>query len=424
MKPVATAMPRESVIGRYAIHDEIAAGGMASVFLGRMRGERGFCRTVAIKRLHPQLAGDPEFVSMFVDEARLAARIQHRNVVAPLDVVTVDDRELLLVMEYVHGEALSRLIASCRRSNTRIPPAVAVAIVTDVLHGLHAAHEAVTDHGRPLDIVHRDVSPQNVLVGVEGVARVLDFGIAQASVRVDITPDGTAKGKLSYMAPEQIRCQPLDRRADVFAAAVVLWELLALMRLFQGDDQAQLETRITSAPILPPSQIPSRRSPRAGRGDGPRARAGSRAPVPVGLGVRQCPGTGAAAGQPRPGGRVAGRDGGARAGRTRPDAGPGGERRRRDVRAQAGREPAGSGSEPETRSFWPEAVGCGPGGRPTSDPPLPWPGGSARAMGVAAACAGRPAAQADPGHLGCERAVAGGGRADGVQLPVAGAPGG
>ena len=239
MKPIATALPRESVIGRYAIHDEIAAGGMASVFLGRMRGERGFCRTVAIKRLHPQLARDPDFVSMFLDEARLAARIQHRNVVAPLDVVTVDDRELLLVMEYIHGEALSRLIGSCRRSGTRIPAAIAVGVVTGVLHGLHAAHEAKSETGRPLDIVHRDVSPQNIMVGVDGVARVLDFGIAKASLRADITQAGVAKGKLSYMSPEQIRCEPLDRRSDVFAAAVVLWEMLALMRLFQGDDKAQ-----------------------------------------------------------------------------------------------------------------------------------------------------------------------------------------
>jgi eukaryotic-like serine/threonine-protein kinase len=281
MKPIATALPRESVIGRYAIHDEIAAGGMASVFLGRMRGERGFCRTVAIKRLHPQLARDPDFVSMFLDEARLAARIQHRNVVAPLDVVTVDDRELLLVMEYIHGEALSRLIGSCRRAGTRIPAAIAVGVVTGVLHGLHAAHEATSETGRPLDIVHRDVSPQNIMVGVDGVARVLDFGIAKASLRADIEPGtlggsrppregtpagdppashaitqaGVAKGKLSYMSPEQIRCEPLDRRSDVFAAAVVLWEMLALMRLFQGEDKAQVENRITRAAIRPPSEI-------------------------------------------------------------------------------------------------------------------------------------------------------------------------
>jgi serine/threonine-protein kinase len=282
MKPIATALPRESVIGRYAIHDEIAAGGMASVFLGRMRGERGFSRTVAIKRLHPQLARDPDFVSMFLDEARLAARIQHRNVVAPLDVVTVDARvgggglrppepergagrgpsqgphldcELLLVMEYIHGEALSRLIGSCRRSGTRIPAAIAVGVVTGVLHGLHAAHQATSETGYPLDIVHRDVSPQNIMVGVDGVARVLDFGIAKASLRADITQAGVAKGKLSYMSPEQIRCEPLDRRSDVFAAAVVLWEMLALMRLFQGEDKAQVEARITKSTVRPPSEI-------------------------------------------------------------------------------------------------------------------------------------------------------------------------
>src|SRR5262249_24957061 len=150
-------------------------GGMATVHLGRLSGPVGFTKTVAIKRLHAQFAHDPEFVAMFLDEARLAARIQHPNVVQTLDVVSTDG-ELFLVMEYVRGETLSRLV----RMGEPIPPRIVVALISGVLQGLHAAHEAAADDGRALALVHRDVSPQNVLVGLDGTARLLDFGVAKA----------------------------------------------------------------------------------------------------------------------------------------------------------------------------------------------------------------------------------------------------
>src|SRR5689334_18826919 len=159
---------------------------MATVHLGRLLGPVGFSRTVAIKRLHSQFASDPTFVSMFVDEARLAARIRHPNVVPTLDVATLGG-ELLLVMEYVPGESLSGLMRTVFEAGERIPPPVTAAIVCGVLEGLHAAHEARTEDGEPLDIVHRDVSPSNVLVGTDGIARVLDFGIAKAAFRVQTT---------------------------------------------------------------------------------------------------------------------------------------------------------------------------------------------------------------------------------------------
>src|SRR5262245_51026591 len=171
-----------SVIGRYALHGELASGGMATVHLGRLLGPVGFSRTVAIKRLHAQYAQDPEFVSMFLDEARLAARIRHPNVVPTLDVVATSG-ELFLVMEYVPGESLSRLARAARDRMERMPPRIVSAIMSGVLHGLHAAHEAKSERGEPLGIVHRDVSPQNVLVGTDGVARVLDFGVAKAAGR-------------------------------------------------------------------------------------------------------------------------------------------------------------------------------------------------------------------------------------------------
>jgi serine/threonine-protein kinase len=206
------------------------------VHFGRFNAGAGFARTVAIKRMHPSLAKDPEFVAMFIDEARLAARIRHANVVEIIDVVSLD-QELLLVMDYVPGEALSRLISTCVERGERIPERIALAIVCDLLHGLHAVHQAKDERGQPLGIVHRDISPQNVLVGVDGMSRVHDFGTAKAKGRIAQTRDGQIKGKLPYMAPEQVRGDVLDARCDVYAAAAVLWELLTLERFIQGDSK-------------------------------------------------------------------------------------------------------------------------------------------------------------------------------------------
>jgi serine/threonine-protein kinase len=237
---VPQAEPR--VIGRYALYDEIASGGMATVHLGRLVGSAGFTRTVAIKRLHPQYAKDPDFVTMFVDEARLAARIHHPNVVATLDVVSTDG-ELFLVMEYVMGESLGRLIPLTRAKGERIPPAMVATVMAAALHGLHAAHEARDEHGAPLGIVHRDVSPQNILVGIDGTARVLDFGVAKAAGRMQTTREGQLKGKIAYMAPEQIG-GTVGRTTDVYAASVVFWEALTGKRLFQGDSEVDAMRKV------------------------------------------------------------------------------------------------------------------------------------------------------------------------------------
>jgi serine/threonine protein kinase len=255
MQPVADASPQGTTLGRYVMYGEIAVGGMATVYFGRLRGERGFARTVAIKRLHPQYASDPNFVSMIHDEASLAVRVKHPNVVAPFDVVAIDERELLLVMDYIHGEPLSRLLAASVRVNRKVPLPVAVSVMAQTLYGLHAAHEAVSERGQPLQIVHRDVSPPNILCGVDGVARVLDFGVAKASMRAASTREGTTKGKLAYMAPEQLRHGRVDRRSDIFAAGVVLWETLTLRKLFQGDDVGQVTEQVLAGEIVPPSRL-------------------------------------------------------------------------------------------------------------------------------------------------------------------------
>jgi serine/threonine-protein kinase len=239
-------------IGRYALHAEIAAGGMAAIHIGRLLGPVGFARTVAIKRLHAPLAKDPEFVAMFLDEARLAARIRHPNVVSTLDIVATEG-ELFVVMEYVQGESLARLMRTARSQKEPIPQAIVATVMVGVLHGLHAAHEARDEQGEPLRIVHRDVSPHNVLVGIDGAAHLIDFGIAKARGRMQVTRDGQIKGKLSYMPPEQLLGQGLDHRADVFAASIVFWEALTGRRLFEGIDDGDIYARVLHGELERPS---------------------------------------------------------------------------------------------------------------------------------------------------------------------------
>jgi eukaryotic-like serine/threonine-protein kinase len=245
------------VVGRYAIHQEIASGAMGSVRFARLAGPAGFSRTVAVKLPHHRLAEDSDFAPMFLDEARLAARIRHPNVVSILDVIQTEC-ELALVMDYVHGEALSKLDSAAKKRNERIPLGIAASVVIDTLHGLHAAHEAKDDQGEPLGIVHRDVSPQNVLVGVDGIARLVDFGIAKAAGRLQHATDvgrGEVKGKLAYMAPEQARGESVSRVTDIFAAGIVFWELLTGERLFLGRTEAESLHRVLVSRIRPPRSL-------------------------------------------------------------------------------------------------------------------------------------------------------------------------
>jgi serine/threonine-protein kinase len=258
--PDALPELRKQQVGRYAIFDEIAAGGMATVHLARLAGPVGFSRVVAVKRLHPHLLDDQDFKAMFLDEARLAARIRHPNVVPTLDVL-VHDKELILVMEYVHGESLLALTRSARQQKTPIPLSVSVAIMVSVLHGLHAAHEALDEKGQPLGIVHRDISPHNILAGVDGMVRVLDFGVAKAlQGRTAAQPDsalppGTVKGKFSYMAPETLRGEPTTRQADLFSASVVFWELVTGHKLFGAPTEQERILKVLKGNIPPPSAI-------------------------------------------------------------------------------------------------------------------------------------------------------------------------
>lgn len=234
---------------------------MAAVYLGRMVGPGGFGRVVAIKRMHAHLAADQQFVGMFLDEARIAARVSHTNVVTVLDVFS-EGGELFIVLEYVHGESLAGLTRGLMAHEEPLPPDIVASIAIGMLAGLHAAHEATSEARQPLGIIHRDVSPHNVMLGADGVARVMDFGIAKAAGRSHKTQTGELKGKLAYMSPEQLRGEELDRRTDIWAASVVLWELLTGRRLFHGDE-AGVVFDILERPLEPPS----RHAPHAARLD-------------------------------------------------------------------------------------------------------------------------------------------------------------
>ena len=236
-------------VDRYELMGEIASGGMATVYLARLTGMGGFQRFVAMKRLHPHLASEKEFVEMFLDEARIAARIHHPNVV-PILEVGASSVGYYLVMEYIEGDTLARLLARAASTGKKLPVSIALRVAIDMLSGLHAAHELHDDQNQPVQLVHRDVSPQNVLVGQDGIARITDFGVARAASRLTATRVGQLKGKIAYMAPEQAAgAEDLDRRADVFSSGIVIWEALAQKRLFKAENEAATLSRVMTEPV-------------------------------------------------------------------------------------------------------------------------------------------------------------------------------
>ncbi len=247
-------------IGRYVLYDEIAAGGVATVYLAKQEGASGFARVVAVKRMHGHLARHSDAMPMMRDEAWLSTRIRHPKVVSVLDVVE-EDGELVLVMEYVEGASLAELFRTVSARGGKLSPRVVGALVVDMLEGLDAAHRACAEDGTPLDLIHRDVSPSNVLVGTDGVARLADFGVAKAAGRMQSTQQGELKGKFAYMAPEQARGETLSSQTDIYAAGVVLWECLAGRRLHYADEVAATVANILYGEIPRVDEVNSELTP-------------------------------------------------------------------------------------------------------------------------------------------------------------------
>lgn len=225
-------------VGRYEVVSEVSRGGMAAVYAVRLSSIGGFGKLLAMKVLLPHLREERQFVDMFLDEARIASQIQHPNVVQVFDLGEHEGTPFL-VMEYLRGRSLSGVLKAARKSESPVGIGPVLGVLARAAEGLHAAHETRGADGKPLGVVHRDVSPQNIHVGYDGHVKVVDFGIAAARGRVTETRSGQLKGKFHYLAPEQIsRAQRVDRRADVWALGVVAWELLVGQRLFRGEDDA------------------------------------------------------------------------------------------------------------------------------------------------------------------------------------------
>jgi serine/threonine-protein kinase len=241
-------------LGRYRVVDEIGIGGMASVHLARMDGPGGFQKWVAIKRIHPHLVEDDSFITMFLDEARVAARISHPNVATVFELGKEAD-SFWIAMEYLHGEPLREIMRRTEELGAPMPPEIACRIIADAAEGLHAAHELLGKNGEKLNLVHRDVTPHNLFVTYDGNTKVVDFGIAKFSSRMASTRAGTLKGKLAYMSPEQVAGEQLDRRTDIFALGVVLWELTTGQRLFRMDSDLDTLAKVQDCNVPKPSGI-------------------------------------------------------------------------------------------------------------------------------------------------------------------------
>ncbi|WP_426745223.1 protein kinase [Myxococcus faecalis] len=240
--------------GRYELLRKIAIGGMGAVYLARQKGPVGFQKLLVVKRLLPHLSEDDEFIEMFLDEGRIAAHLNHPNIAQIYDLGDVDG-QYFIAMEYVHGEAVGPLGLRAQQRKLTIPLGLKCRIIADAAAGLDAAHNARSPSGRKLALIHRDVSPQNVLVGYNGGVKLIDFGVAKASGKFSQTVVGTIKGKHAYMSPEQARGEPLDHRSDIFGLGTVFYELLTHQRLFKRDTEIATLKAVVGTKIVPPSEV-------------------------------------------------------------------------------------------------------------------------------------------------------------------------
>lgn len=249
--PAARARIFQRDFGRYELLMEMGRGGMATLYLARLRGPEQFEKLIALKKIHDSLSSDPAFLSMFLDEARIAARIHHPNVVTVFDLGSVD-QTYYIAMEYIHGHSLADVLRAASRNPEQLPWRYGARIVADAACGLHAAHSLCNSRGQPLNVVHRDVSPQNVLLSYDGHVKVVDFGIAYAGEKLTQTRAGVLMGKTGYMSPEQADGRQVDRRADVFALGILLYEAVTLTRLFDEPTDAATLVKIRQAEVPDP----------------------------------------------------------------------------------------------------------------------------------------------------------------------------
>ncbi len=240
----------EAAQQRYRVIEKLASGGMAEVFLAESAGLEGFKKRVAIKRVLPHLSEKKKFISMFLDEARLSAHLSHSNCVQVFDI-GVGDNAYFIVMEYVDGADLKAVLESLRKRNRLMAVEEACFVALKICEGLAYAHELKDDVGRPFGVVHRDVSPPNVLITKHGEIKIVDFGLARASTQLEKSEPGIIKGKFSYLAPEAALGQDVDHRADIFAVGIILWEMLSSRRLFLG------ETDFATVKLVQQAQVPA-----------------------------------------------------------------------------------------------------------------------------------------------------------------------
>lgn len=245
---------KKMIIGRYALVERLGVGGMGEVYLAHKTGPGGFEKWVAIKRIHPQYLEDESYVHMFLDEARIAAAVHHPNVAQVFDLGQEGD-EYFIAMEYLHGEHLASFLKRLRQQSEKMDWCLAAHVISRIAQALHAAHQATTSAGEPLRLVHRDVSPHNIFLTYAGNIKLTDFGVAQAINRLAKTKTGGIKGKVAYMAPEQVLGLELDHRADVFSLGAVLWELIFDRTLFAGESDAAILMQVAKGQVPKPSSI-------------------------------------------------------------------------------------------------------------------------------------------------------------------------
>jgi serine/threonine protein kinase len=245
---------RNTAFGKYILLERINVGGMAEVYKAKTVGVEGFEKIVAIKRILPSVAEDEEFIEMFVDEAKITSQLSHANLAQTFDLGKIDDT-YYIAMEYVSGKDLRAVFERMKRRGERMPPPLCAYAMARVCEGLDYAHRKRDPNGSELNIVHRDVTPQNIVLSFEGEVKLIDFGIAKAANKITKTQAGILKGKFGYMSPEQVRGLPLDRRSDIFAAGVVLYELCTGERLFAGSSDFSVLEKVQQAKVTPPSQV-------------------------------------------------------------------------------------------------------------------------------------------------------------------------